>query len=128
MLEFYEQPGTNLILVRASGRITRDDYYRITPWLESRMRKHGCLRAMVVISHIDDIVLGVFWDDLKYTLKNGHNFERIAMVGDRRWQQWWMRRWMCPGRLLTPCEMRYFDQVDEDEAEMWVRELAYSHA
>lgn len=98
MLEFYEQPGTNVILVRASGRITRDDYYRITPWLESCMRKHG------------------------------RNFERIAIVGDRRWQQWWMRRWMCPSRLPTSCEMRYFDHVDEDEAEMWVRELAYSHA
>ena len=58
------------------------------------------------------------WDDLKFSLKHYFDFERIAMVGDRKWEEW-MASFSKP---FTKAQVKYFDRLDVDAAWTWLLE------
>ncbi|WP_200374276.1 STAS/SEC14 domain-containing protein [Thiocystis violacea] len=58
------------------------------------------------------------WDDLKVAVEHDADFERIALVGDRTWEQWMAR--LC--KPLTKAAVKYFDQEDADAARRWLQE------
>ncbi|MFC6977722.1 STAS/SEC14 domain-containing protein [Microbulbifer taiwanensis] len=58
------------------------------------------------------------WDDLKLGVKHGRQFNRIAMLGNRRWQEMAAR----VGSWFIGGEARYFE--DETEAMAWLGEDA----
>ncbi|MEN8173523.1 MAG: STAS/SEC14 domain-containing protein, partial [Chloroflexota bacterium] len=55
------------------------------------------------------------WDDFKLGLKHGNNFEKIAIYGNKKWQQYTSKigAWFISG------EVKYFD--DTEEALNWLQ-------
>ncbi|MCG8511193.1 MAG: STAS/SEC14 domain-containing protein, partial [Rhodospirillales bacterium] len=60
--------------------------------------------------------MSALWDDLKFDLKHFNDIERLAMVGDRKWEQG-MAAFCKP---FTTATVRYFDVKDMDDARQWV--------
>jgi hypothetical protein len=58
------------------------------------------------------------WDDTKFAFKHYSDFDRIALVGDRRWEKWMAQ--VC--KPFTRAEVRYFDASQIDDAWAWLRE------
>ena len=59
---------------------------------------------------------GAAWDDFHFGLKHDQQVERIAMVGEKKWQEWMTKI----ASRLVQTEVRYFDLADEEKAEKWV--------
>ena len=59
-----------------------------------------------------------FGTTLKFGLKHYSDFDRIAMVGDRKWEKWMVQ----VSKPFTKAEMRYFDASQVDDAWAWLRE------
>jgi len=62
--------------------------------------------------------LAALWEDIKFDLKHFKDIERLAMVGERKWEKWMAT--FC--RPFTSSEIRYFDQSEADQAQQWICE------
>ena len=58
------------------------------------------------------------WDDFKFGLKHYSDFERIAMVGETKWEAWMSR--VC--KPFTKAKVRYFSNSEVDKAWNWLQE------
>jgi len=65
-------------------------------------------------TELDGWELRAAWDDFKLGLKHGNEFDKIAIVGNKRWQQMAAR----VGSWFVSGEARYFD--DFDAAVAWL--------
>jgi hypothetical protein len=60
------------------------------------------------------------WEELTVGLMHYSNFERIALVGNRKWEKW-MADFCKP---FTKAEVKYFDTSEVDAAWKWLLENA----
>jgi len=102
---------------KAIGKLTHDDYQTITPMIESALLgvKQPKIKAIFDASQLDGWELRAAWDDFKLGLKHGSEFEKIAIYGNKRWQEMSAKigSWFISG------EVKYFE--DYDEALAWLR-------
>jgi len=62
--------------------------------------------------------LGALWEDIKFDVKHFSNIERLAFVGDRKWEAG-MAAFCKP---FTRAVIRYFDESKYEEALGWIKE------
>ncbi|MGF1774584.1 STAS/SEC14 domain-containing protein [Vibrio wakamikoensis] len=81
--------GESLLILKATGKLTHEDYQAITPVLESSLQgisaKH--MKMLVDITEFSGWELRAAWDDFQLGLKLGFNIEKIAIYGDKNWQE-----------------------------------------
>jgi len=104
--------------VRLTGRLTDADYQAFVPEVEKLILRHGTLRLLVEMTDFHGWAAGAMWDDLKVYLKHGNEIERMAVVGEKRWQEWMTRL----SKPLLQGEIRYFEQAEAGSARRWILE------
>jgi hypothetical protein len=60
------------------------------------------------------------WDDYEYWRKYGKDIELIAIVGNKRWEDWMAKL----AKLFMKGGVKYFDESQLEDAWSWVRESA----
>ena len=90
------------------GKLTHHDYEVLVPMLESAIDRADDARidALVDLRQLQSVELRAMWDDLKMGLKHRKRFERIAVLGNQKWEQVATRI----GNWFTSGELAYFDQ------------------
>jgi hypothetical protein len=101
----------------AGEKLTKADYQELVPRFEALVQRHGKLRLLFDMSGFHGWDARALWEDMKFDAKHFNDLERIAMVGDRKWQKW-MRAFCKP---FTTAEVRYFDQTEIAEARSWLK-------
>ncbi|MCX7011467.1 MAG: STAS/SEC14 domain-containing protein [Candidatus Sumerlaeota bacterium] len=107
-----------IIEVSASGKLTAEDYDRLGPEVEQQVKKHGKIRVLFIMSDFHGWTAGALWKDIQFDLKHFADIERLALVGERRWEKG-MAAFCKP---FTTAKIRYFDHERLDEAKRWVTE------
>jgi hypothetical protein len=105
---------SSLVRVRASGRLTRNDYQAFVPQIEQAIAEHGKLRLLFEMRDFHGWDAGASWEDIKFGGRHFRDLERVAMVGDKTWEKWMAK--LC--RPFTTAEVRYFEKTDV--AETWL--------
>lgn len=118
MIETIETRSPKVVGLKLTGRLHDDDYRQFEPTIETILTAQGKVRLFVQFEDFHGWDLHAAWDDLKFGLKHYADFERIAMVGDRKWERW-MAGFCKP---FTKATVRYFDQPDADAAWKWLEE------
>ena len=117
MITIEHRPGTDLIVVRASGTLTQKDYDHAVPELENALAlARGPLRVLVRLEDFRGWEIGALWRELSFGLEHRGDFGRIAVVGETRLEEW-------GAALAAPfagAEMRFFPTERGDEAEAWL--------
>ncbi|WP_423841002.1 STAS/SEC14 domain-containing protein [Vibrio mytili] len=85
-----ERIGSESLLVfKARGKLTHEDYEAIVPVLDASLEginsKH--LKMLVDITEFSGWELRAAWDDFQLGLKMGFTIEKIAIYGDKNWQE-----------------------------------------
>ena len=111
-----------LVEVELSGKLTREDYDRFVPELERLFKQHGRIRLLVIMRDFHGWKLAALWQDIKFDLHHFKNFERIAIVGETKWQEW-MSTICVP---FTTGEVRYFHHDKIAEARAWLQGQEHS--
>ncbi|MCL7743559.1 STAS/SEC14 domain-containing protein [Guyparkeria hydrothermalis] len=108
----------SLLVLRAVGHLTHADYEQIAPVIEGALSgvKEPRLRALVEATEFEGWEPRALWDDFRLGLRHGAVFDRIAIWGDKRWQEVAAKigSWFISG------EARFFES--RDEALRWLAE------
>ncbi len=114
-LEISERPG-GIVDVHVTGRLSEEDYDRFVPELDRLIREHGKISVLFQMTDFHGWNAGALWQDLKFDLRHFADIERLAMVGEKRWQKGMSV--FC--RPFTTAKIRYFDHSAADAALAWV--------
>ncbi len=117
-LELKEADAGKVLLARVTGKLTREDYDRLVPETEGLIARYGKLRILVEMHDFHGLTAGALWEELKFDLKHFNDFEKLAVVGEEKWQEW-MTRFSKP---FTSAEVRFYPPEDIAAARHWVRE------
>lgn len=114
-----ERNGSDFFLsLKAVGKLTHADYEIITPMLDSALATvtHPKVKVLIDGTELEGWKLRAAWDDFKLGLKHNNEFDRVAIYGNKNWQQIAAKigGWFISG------EVKYFDNIDE--ATRWLKE------
>jgi len=117
-IKLSEENNGTLLAVHVSGKLTSADYEHFVPEFERLLEQHGKLRMLFDMTAFHGWEAGALWVDTKFAVKHFSDIERIAMVGETRWQHG-MASFCKP---FTRAKVRYFDHVESAEARKWLGE------
>jgi len=117
-IQLSEENGGKIVVVHVSGKLVKADYENFVPEFERLIRQHGKLHVLFDMTGFHGFDGGAMWEDIKFDIKHFGDIERLAMVGDKKWQHG-MAMFFAP---FTKAKTRYFDQADSAEARQWLGE------
>jgi hypothetical protein len=114
-----ERTGSEFFLsLKAIGKLTHDDYEVITPLIDSALEavREPRVKALIDGTELEGWELRAAWDDFRLGLKHGNEFTKIAIYGNKRWQEMAAR----VGAWFISGEVRFFDE--QQDALEWLNE------
>ena len=114
-----ERTGDELFLsLKATGKLTHQDYESITPLLESALAavKHPHVKMFIDASEFQGWEARAAWDDFKIGLRHNNEFQKVAILGHKSWQETAAKI----GNWIISGEARFFE--DEEAAMSWLFE------
>jgi hypothetical protein len=107
----------NVMEVHLNGTLTKEDYARFVPDTEELIREHDKIRLLIMLDDFQGWNAGGLWEDIKWDVKHFNHIERIAVVGEKKWEKW-MTGFCKP---FTTAEIRYFETGETAEARAWLK-------
>jgi hypothetical protein len=117
-VELHQEVDGKVLNVRVSGKLTKEDYEQFTPEFEKLVQQHGKIRVLFEMYDFHGWKVAALWADLKLDFKHFNHVERIAMVGDKAWQEG--MSFFC--KPFTTAEIRYFGHHEKERAREWISE------
>ena len=117
-IKFEDENEGNLLTIHVSGKLTRADYVYFTPEFERLVKLNRKLRVLFDMTGFHGWDAGAMWEDIKFDFRHFADIERLAMVGEKKWQHG-MATFFAP---FTKAKTRYFDHADAAEARKWLGE------
>lgn len=117
-IQINEENGGKLLTVHVSGKLTKEDYEHFVPEFDRLVKLHGKLRILFDMTAFHGWEVGALWEDIKFDVKHFGDIERLAMVGDKKWEHG-MAKFCEP---FTKATIRYFDHAAAVEARTWLGE------
>jgi len=107
------------LTLKAVGKLTHEDYEVITPMIDSALKgiKEPKIDALMDITELDGWELRAAWDDFKLGLKHGSEFEKIALHGNKKWQEVVAK----VGSWFISGEVKYFENIND--AIFWLKKV-----
>ena len=104
------------LLLKAVGKLTHEDYEVITPMIDASLEaiKDPKVKVLIDGTELEGWELRAAWDDFKLGLKHGNEFVKIAIYGNKHWQEIVAKigAWFITG------EIQYFES--ETDALTWL--------
>jgi hypothetical protein len=119
-IQLTERNNGNILEVQVRGKLVHEDYQHFVPEFERLVKEHGKIRVLFEMTGFHGWNASALWDDIKFDLKHFSDIERLAMVGDRKWEKG-MSVFCKP---FTTAKIRYFDIAQTTEARAWLESLS----
>lgn len=119
-IQLSEENDGKLLIVHVRGKLVKADYETVAPEFDRLVQEHGKLHVLFDMADFHGWDAGAAWQDLKLGVAHFADIERMAMVGEAKWQHG-MATFIKP---FTKAKVRYFDQADAAEAREWLEEGA----
>jgi len=117
-IKFEDENEGKVLAIQVSGKLTKADYVYFTPEFERLVKLNGKLRVLFNMVGFQGWEAGALWEDIKFDVKHFADIERLAMIGDKKWEQG-MAAFCKP---FTKAKIRYFDYAEALEARQWLGE------
>ena len=111
-----ETNGGKGLEIQLTGKLAKGDYEQLVPAVERLVKEHGRIRILVEMRDFHGWTAGALWQDIKFDAKHFKDIERVAMVGETKWQHG-MAVFCKP---FTTAKIRYFDRPAIDQAREWL--------
>ena len=82
-----EENEGKVLDVHVSGKLAKDDYKEFVPQVDRLIEQHGKIRVLLEMTDFRGWKAGALWEDVKFDLKHFSDIERVAMVGEKKWQK-----------------------------------------
>jgi len=118
MIEQLSGGSGNAIGFKMSGKLHDDDYKRFVPMVDDAIAKQGKVRLLAQFEDFHGWDMHALWDDIKFSTTHCTKIERIALVGDKKWEEWMAK--IC--KPFTMAKVKYFDAAQLASAWSWLAE------
>jgi len=108
----------NVIGTRISEQFTNEDYQELIPMWKDAIQQHGKIRLLWQMDDFKGWSPAGLLADMKFASRHNREIERLAMVGQKRWQNW-MTKSVDLGFSQT--DVCYFEPSQLQEAWDWVQ-------
>ncbi len=108
--------GETIIVFKAKGKLTHNDYQAMIPILKTTIKEidSTALKMLVDISTLTGWELRAAWDDFKLGLELNSKIDKIAIYGDKSWQEMASK----VGSWFVSGEIKSFE--DHDSPKEWL--------
>jgi len=117
-IQLNAEDGGKVLVVRVTGKLEQTDYEHLVPVFERLFQNHGKLRVLFDMVAFHGWEAGALWKDIKFDIKHFDHIERLALVGERKWQHGMAS--FC--KVFTTATIQYFDHADAAAARNWLDE------
>ncbi len=122
MFQFIPVHEENTYAVRVSGRLDHEDYQKFLPELEELLEENEKISLLIEFDDFHGADLSAIKDDFNFGRKHNDDFEKLAVVGDKKWLKWMTLL----SRPFVKAEIKYFERPDLQSAWDWIREKELS--
>lgn len=122
MIQFIPVHEDNIYAVRLSGKVSHDEYRVFLSELRDSFKPDEEISVLIELDDFHGADLAAIKDDLTFGIKSAVSFEKVAIVGDKKWQKW-MTQIASP---FINCEIEYFNRDTLQDAWDWLRIKSYS--
>lgn len=123
-VELTQEAAGKILVAKLSGKLASHDYATLVPEVERLVQQYGKIRVLVQMHDFHGWTIGGLWEDIKFDLKHFRDIERLALVGESKWEAG-MAAFCKP---FTSASVRYFDISRLDEAKTYIAEGLTSSA
>jgi len=117
-VKLQELDDGKVLEVSVSGMLRQQDYPQFVPAFERYVHDHDKVRVLFDMDDFHGWDMNSMWDEVKFDAENFRHIDRLAMVGEQRWQQW-MATFCKP---FVEARIRYFDHDDKSKAVEWLEQ------
>jgi SpoIIAA-like len=119
MLTVSDESSGNILILEARSKLTDEDYKQLLiPRLEEIIREHGKARLLLDMGdEFEGWEPKAAWDDARFGVAHRRDFEKMAVIADRRWVEWAFK-------ISAPFisgEMKAFAPSERAEAHRWIK-------
>ncbi len=118
MIEQLPSNADKILAFKLSGQLHDTDYQTYVAAIDAAVAQHDKVRLLAQFHDFHGWDANALWDDIKFSVTHCTKFDRIALVGDKAWEQWMAK--VC--QPFTMADVRYFDTAKIDDAWNWLRE------
>ncbi len=118
MIEILNESSGRMVGFSLSGKLHDKDYKIFVPQMERVIEREGKVRLLALFHDFHGWDLHAAWDDMAFGAKHFGDIEKIALVGDRKWEEWMAKI----GKPFTRATVKYFDSGEMERAWVWLRE------
>lgn len=115
-IELREESGGKILDVGLVGILVREDYPPLIGEFRRLVALQGKIRVLLDMSRFHGWDAGGLWEEIKFDLQHLNEMERLAVIGDKKWQH------AIAGfaEAMLPTATRYFEVTDAAQAREWV--------
>ncbi|MCD4782244.1 MAG: STAS/SEC14 domain-containing protein [Candidatus Eremiobacteraeota bacterium] len=87
MIKILERSKGNVFGFEASGEISESDIKSVAAQMDEAVKKLGKINWLFIVKTTKYTGLRAMYEDMMWMLKNIKHFDRMAIVGDKKWEE-----------------------------------------
>jgi hypothetical protein len=108
-----------LVTVRITGRLTQPALAALQKAVGDIIQKQGRARLLVLVENFEGWQRGGDWGDLSFQIEHDAQIERMAIVGDKKWEDLAL---IFTAKGLRKFPIEYFEPAQIAKARAWLAE------
>ena len=116
MIEPLSRSSGKVLGFKLSGKLHDEDYKHFVPAIDAAVTAHDKVRVVAWFHDFHGWDMHALWDDIKFSTTHCTKIERIALVGDKKWEEWMAK--VC--KPFTMAQIKYFDASEVEAAWSWL--------
>jgi hypothetical protein len=116
-IQVEKAPAGTIITLKFREKLDKGDYDEFVPMIESQIEHGSPIRMVVELHDFQGWTAGALWEDTKFAARHFNDIERLAVVGEARWETG-VTVFVKP---FTSADVRYFMVDAREKAREWVR-------
>lgn len=117
MVETIKNTEDGLLGFKFSGKLHDEDYNKFVPTVEKAIKKHNKVKVLAQFENFEGWDQKAMWDDFKFGTEDARKIGRLAMVGDKKWEEWMTKI----AKPFMKGKVKYFDHNQIDDAWNWLQ-------
>jgi SpoIIAA-like len=117
MYRILDESEGRIVGIRVEGKLSAEEYELLNGYLEHLMQEVGPINFLCDMAKFEGVNGQALWKEMSDHLPNAQDYQRIAVVGNRRWLEG-------GPEVSVPWPMaqfKYFTPEQTDEAWHWLK-------
>ncbi len=115
----FQQQDNRLLVLRVTGELKKSELDAVQSEFVEKIAGAGPVKFLVLLENFTGWERSEAWGDTDFFFSHRNDFEKIAVVGDPRWEAQVLA---FTGAGLRKGPVKFFPETEESEARAWLAE------